>query len=857
MPSEILIKGARLHNLKGVSLSIPRGKFVVFSGVSGSGKSTLGFDILLKEGQRQYLQSLGLLAYGYHAPLVESISGLSPAVSIGQNLVNNNPRSTVGTATGAYAYLRLAFARAGRRPCPACGRIILPGETNLRAEDTLAGFAEDESDAGAEFTACPHCRAEIPVLNMASFSFNKPAGACPICSGLGTIQEVDVHRLVDAGRSISAGAVLGWNAVQVPYYLSILRAAASHYHLTFDPQVPIKDQPQEFKDLLFFGSSSPLFMRHRPGIEPPETARKGRFEGIAASVLRRRQEHIARHASQADYHDRLEEYLHTAVCPACKGSRLCPESLQVTFGEMDITAMAAMPLEDLQRRLGELPSHLPENEFFLAEPALKEVHQLLDHLLETGVGYLSLDRPSDSISAGEAERLRLAALLGSPLSGVLYILDEPTIGLHQRDTQRLIGILKRLVNLGNTVIVIEHDMEVISSADYIVDFGPLAGKYGGEIVAVGSPVEIADTPRSITGRFLSGKESIHPPSRRRKPYRPTISIHGAYLHNLKNIDVSFPLGLFTAVSGVSGSGKTSLVFGILGQAARHHLYGAGAKPEACSSIEGLENIREIHTIDRQPIGRLSRSNTATYTGVFDPIRAAFASTPEAAAAGYTASHFSFNTPGGRCERCQGMGVLKVTMQLLPDAEITCPACRGARYTSHTLQVHYNGLNIAQVLELTVDEALPVFAGIPAAHNRLKALRDVGLGYLQLGQPADTLSGGESQRVHLAKALGRRSSSRSLYLMDEPTTGLHLADTARLIAIIQALVSAGSTVVVVEHNLDLINCADWVIDLGPEGGASGGAIVAQGSPEEVAAVSASHTGRFLAQASNKPTSLDHE
>jgi excinuclease ABC subunit A len=844
MTAEITIRGARLHNLKNITLTIPKNQLVVLTGVSGSGKSTLGFDILLKEGQRQYLESLGLVTFGLAKPPVDSITGLSPTISVDQHLTNHSPRSTVGTATEVYTYLRVLFARLGHRPCPACGKDVPPTFDPSNVEWESESSADDDTSAPEETFPCPHCGAPIPEIGMAHFSFNKPAGACPTCTGLGSVHQANLKRLVDEQKSIPDGAVSGWDLFHVNYYTSTLQAAAAHYGFEFDLSIPVKDCTPPQRDLLLFGVDSPLFRRHFPHTEPPTTVRQGRFEGIATNLLRRYAEHIHEHIHDADYRDKLDEFLVTQTCPDCAGTRLRPESRVVTVNGQTIIAVSRLPLSDLGAWLGGLPAVLSADEMIIAGPVLDDLSERITRLVEVGAGYLTLERSSPTLSAGEAQRLRLASLLGSGLSGVLYVLDEPTIGLHQRDTRRLIDVLRRLRDLDNTVLVIEHDLETIAAADYVVDFGPGAGKHGGQVVAAGTPAEIARQPGSLTGDYLARRASIPVPQRRRAPNGKVITIHGARQHNLQNITVRLPLGLLIAVTGVSGSGKSSLVFDILDRAIRQRLYGSGDAPGEHDAIEGYEYLDKIITIDQYHIGRIPRSNAATYTDTFTPIRAAFAATPDTHRHGLSARHFSFNVPGGRCERCEGTGVLTVKMHFLPDVEVRCPACHGRRFTRETLAVRYRDHDISQVLNLTIEEALALFKDVPAALSRLQVLSDVGLGYLQLGQPATTLSGGEAQRVKLAKELGRRVTGHTLYLLDEPTTGLHLADTARLLGVLQRLVDAGNTVIVVEHNLELVKAADWVIDLGPEGGAAGGKLIAQGTPEQVAQTPGSYTGQSL-------------
>jgi len=680
----------------------------------------------------------------------------------------------------------------------------------------------------------------VPEMSMANFSFNKPAGACPTCTGLGVVRQVIISRLVDESKSILEHAVEGWIEFHVNYYSNILKNAGKHFGFEFDPSKPIRDYSPAERDLFLYGTESPQFRRHFPDVKPPTTVGRGRFEGVVTNLQRRYDEH----GENAAYREKLEHLFVAQGCPDCEGTRLRPESRAVVVAGDSIVKVSQLSLDDLHTWLESLSAHLSAEEMQIARSILDDLHERLGRLLEVGVGYLSLERSSPTLSAGEAQRLRLAALLGSGLTGVLYILDEPTIGLHPRDTHRLINILRRLRDLGNTVLVVEHDLDLIRAADYLVDMGPGGGKHGGQIVAAGTPDMVSRVSESLTGAFLAGTMTVPVPQVRRAPNHRALTIHGARRFNLRNLTVRIPLGLLVAVTGVSGSGKSSLIFDTLDLAARQKLNGATDLPGEHDSITGWEHIDKVITIDQNQFGRLPRSNAATYSDVFTPIREAFAATPEAREHRVTARHFSFNVPGGRCERCEGAGTLSVKMHFLPDVEVRCPACRGRRFKRETLAIKYRGYDIAQVLELTVEEALSLFADVPAAASRLGVMADVGLGYLQLGQPATTLSGGEAQRVKLAKELGRRSTGRTLYLLDEPTTGLHPADTARLLLVLQRLVEAGNSVIVVEHNLDVIKAADWVIDLGPEGGVAGGQLIAQGTPEDVAQVDASYTGRSL-------------
>jgi excinuclease ABC subunit A len=836
MPPTLTIRNARLHNLRNVSLEIPKNQLVVLTGLSGSGKSTLAFDILHQEGQRQYMESLGLVTDGLTKPPVDSISGLSPSISVEQGLTNHSPRSTVGTATEIFTYLRVLYARLGHRPCPACGQEVLPPTF----ETTTMDWRDESDESPDETFPCPHCGAAVPEMGMVNFSFNKPAGACPTCTGLGEVRQVIVQRLIDESKSLLDHAISGWEAFHIHHYSQILKNAGDYFGFTFDPAKPICAYTPIERDLLLYGTESTPFRRHFPNVKPPATNAQGHFEGVVTNLQRRYDDH----AANAAYREKLDQYFTSQPCPDCEGTRLRPENRAVKVAGQSIVAVSQLPLTDLDLWLKGLPPEFSAEEMLIARPILDDLHERLGRLLEVGVGYLTLERSSPTLSAGEAQRLRLAALLGSGLTGVLYVLDEPTIGLHQRDTQRLIQVLRRLRDLGNTVVVVEHDLELIKAADYLVDMGPGAGKHGGQIVAAGTPAEVAQIDTSLTGGFITDRLSVPKPERRRTPNHKALTIHGARQFNLQNLTLRMPLGLLVAVTGVSGSGKSSLIFDILDLAAHQRLNGASGLPGEHTAITGWEYVDKVITIDQNHIGRIPRSNAATYSDTFTPVREAFAATPAAKAQKLTSRHFSFNVPGGRCERCEGAGTLTVKMHFLPDVEVRCPACHGRRFKRETLAVAYRGFNISEVLDMTVEEALALFADIPAAAARLQVMSDVGLGYLQLGQPATTLSGGEAQRVKLAKELGRRATGRTLYLLDEPTTGLHPADTTRLLSVLQRLVDAGNSVVVVEHNLDVVKAADWVIDLGPGGGTAGGRLMAEGTPEAVAQVETSETGRFL-------------
>jgi len=840
MNETICIRGARLHNLKNISLDIPKNKLVVITGLSVSGKSTLGFDILNREGMRQYMESLGMVTDGLTKPQGMTITGLSPSISVDQHLTNHSPRSTVGTSTEIFTYLRVLFARLGHRPCPVCGKDV-PPPTYEFAEDELPDEVNNLETVNPEDTfPCPYCGSAIPEMGMANFSFNKPAGACPKCTGLGVVRQVVVSRMIDENLSIPENGILWWDEFHINYYSQILQNASLYYDLDLDINQPVKNFTPAQRDLLLYGTNSSQFMKHFPNKKPPKTNNQGNFEGIVTNLLRRYDEH----ASNEAYRAKLEPYFASQICPDCEGTRLRPESRAVTVAGKTIITVSRLPLNELDAWLKSIRSTFSSQEMLIAQSILADLDERLGRLLEVGVGYLTLERSSPTLSAGEAQRLRLASLLGSGLTGVLYVLDEPTIGLHQRDTNNLIHVLYRLRDLGNTVLVVEHDLEMMRAADYLIDIGPGAGKHGGQVVAAGTPEEVMGNPNSLTGQYLSGMKSVPVPVRRRPLNGNSVTIHGARQFNLKNVTVSIPAGRLVAVTGVSGSGKSSLIFDILDKAARKKLNNASEEPGTHDFITGWGCFDKVITIDQEHIGRIPRSNAATYSDAFTPIREAFADTRDARQRNFSPRHFSFNVPGGRCERCEGSGTLTVKMHFLPDVEVRCPVCHGRRFTRETLAVKYNGFDISQVLDMTVEEALDVFKNVPAAASRLKVMSDVGLGYLQLGQPATTLSGGEAQRVKLAKELGRKATGKTLYLLDEPTTGLHLDDIARLLEVLQRLVDAGNSVLVVEHNLDLVKAADWVIDLGPEGGEAGGRVIAEGTPEDVAGVSESYTGRYL-------------
>jgi excinuclease ABC subunit A len=835
MQDVITIYGAQLHNLKNIDVTLPKNKLVVFTGLSGSGKSTLAIDTLYQEGARQYMESLGLVTDGMSKPPVDRITGLSPSISVGQHNNNRSPRSTVGTATEIFTYLRVLFARLGHRPCPACGKDV-PPSTDMTGDQWESG----EEDSDDSLVNCPHCGFELPELSMTSFSFNKPAGACPRCTGLGVTADLLWDRIFDPARSVVDGGVMIWDPFNTDRFAVTLERAGRYYGFEFDPNLPVGALGEVQRDLLYYGVNSETFKRHYPGKQPPPTVLKGHFEGVITNLHRR----YSDGASESGLKVKLDTLFARQTCPDCGGTRIRAESRKVIVAGKNIIELTKMSLHDVLTWLDGVSTNLTLDEQKISIPVITDVRERIQRLVNIGVGYLSMDRSTPSLSAGEGQRLRLAALLGSGLTGVLYVLDEPTTGLHQRDTARLIRALKQLRDLGNTVLVIEHDLEMIRAADHVIEFGPGAGKNGGQIVVAGTPAEVADCPESPTGRFLAKREEL--PRRSRVAHTSRrLTVRGGREHNLKNITVSIPLNNLVAVTGVSGSGKSTLMFDILDRAARRRYYHATDIPGDHDRIEGWENIDRVVTVDQSPIGRVPRSNAATYTEVFTTIRETFAATDGARQRKLRAGHFSFNIAGGRCERCEGAGVLSVNMHFLPDVQVRCPACHGRRYKKEILEINYRGADIATVLEMTIDEALELFKPVPSITDRLGLLSEVGLGYLQLGQPATTLSGGEAQRVKLAKELSRRGAGHTLYLLDEPTTGLHPADIVRLLSLLRRLVSADNSVVVVEHNLQLITASDWIIDMGPEGGHAGGEIVAEGTPAELAAAG-TYTGDCIAQ-----------
>ncbi|GAB4172219.1 MAG: excinuclease ABC subunit UvrA [Geothermobacteraceae bacterium] len=931
MTDKIIIKGAREHNLKNIDLEIPRDRLVVITGVSGSGKSTLAFDTIYAEGQRRYVESLSAYARQFleqmDKPDVDSIEGLSPAISIEQKTTSRNPRSTVGTVTEIYDYLRLLFARVGRVHCFKCGkeiagqtveqmvdrimalperskvllmapivrgrkgeyrkelkqlqadgfvRVRIDGdmielgqpvdldknrkhtievvvdrlvvkegietrladslETCLRLADgtVRVEVVDGISELWSEHHACVECGVSYPEITPRMFSFNNPYGACPDCSGLGTRMYFDAELVVpDPERSLRDGAIAPWESRTGYYYQNLLEALAEHYG--FDIRTPYSRLPEKIRDILLHGSGDEKVRffwdqgRRRHYYTKP-------FEGVIPSLERRYRE-----TDSDGVREQLERYMNVMPCPTCNGARLKLEMLNIRVGGKNIQEVCALSIAEAEDFFRDLELSGREQE--IARRILKEIRERLSFLSHVGLDYLSLDRSSGTLSGGEGQRIRLATQVGSSLVGVLYILDEPSIGLHQRDNRRLLETLKRLRDLGNTVLVVEHDEETILEADHVIDMGPAAGVHGGEVVAQGTPAEVMACPESLTGRYLSGELSIPVPEARRVPER-WIEVRGARENNLKNIDVRFPLGVMTCVTGVSGSGKSTLTIDTLYQSLASRLNGARLRPGRCDGVTGLEQLDKVIDIDQSPIGRTPRSNPATYTGVFTEIRSLFAQLPEAKVRGYKPGRFSFNVKGGRCEACQGDGILKIEMHFLPDVFVTCDTCHGARFNRETLEVKYKGKSIADVLDMTANQAAKFFENIPKISKKLETLRDVGLGYIKLGQSATTLSGGEAQRVKLAKELSKRATGRTIYILDEPTTGLHFADIAKLLQVLQRLVEADNTVVIIEHNLDVIKSADHVVDLGPEGGVRGGEVVVCGTPEEVAAHPDSHTGRFL-------------
>ncbi|MEC0228565.1 excinuclease ABC subunit UvrA [Paenibacillus alba] len=826
MKDTIFIVGARENNLKNISLSIPKYKLVVLTGPSGSGKSTLAMDTLQRECQRQYLDSMGLTSDSIRKPKVESIEGLSPSISVGQHITNRNPRSTVGTVTDIYTFVRFIFARLGERICPSCSGSIPPSFEP-------AGLLADEDEGMDHKTVhCPHCGDELEKLGMSHLSFNKPEGACEACSGLGHVASINEAAVFNSELSLRGGGVASLNGVHRDIQMRILVAAGKHYGFDFDLDLPLKDYSEVQRDILYYGVESEAFKRHYPNVKPVQGTK---FEGVIPGLWRRYKEKEGESAGQ----EKEGGFFHEQQCPECRGALLKKEVRLVRVADASITDVSEWSLGEVFEWAQGLQATLPAEGQHLLEPILHDMPTRLQRIIDVGLGYLSMNRQTVTLSGGEAQRLRLASLLGSGLTGVLYILDEPTTGLHPRDTVGLIRVLQQLRDLGNTVLVIEHDIEMMRAADHIIDIGPGAGLHGGTVVGEGSVEDLMASELSVTGAYLR-EESLPTVKRtRRKGNGKSITIREAHARNIDIPSVSFPLGRLVSVTGVSGSGKSTLVFDILAQGNSKE-----KAPIGCKEITGLEHVGNIVIFDQSPMGRVQRSNVATYTDVFTQIRTLYAGLPEAKARKLTTKHFSFNTPGGRCETCQGLGVLSVDMNFLPDLEVKCHDCKGRRFTDEVLQVQYKGYSISDILNMSIQESLLILMTEAKMAGIIEMLCEVGLGYLQWGQSVKTLSGGEGQRIRLAKELSKPSKNHTLYLLDEPTTGLHPTDILRLQVLLDKLVDTGNTVVVVEHSLELIRESDWVIDIGPEGGAAGGKLAAEGTPEQVAEVAASYTGMFL-------------
>lgn len=931
--TEIVVQGARAHNLKNINVTIPRDQLVVLTGLSGSGKSSLAFDTIYAEGQRRYVESLSAYARQFlgqmDKPDVDAIEGLSPAISIDQKTTSRNPRSTVGTVTEIYDYLRLLYARIGKPICPNHGieitsqtieqmvdrlltypertkmqllapmvsgrkgthvklledlkkqgfvRVRIDGdlrdlddaidldknkkhsievvidrvvmkegvvarlsdslETALRLADgrVLVDVMEHEELLFSEHHACPICGFSIGELEPRMFSFNSPFGACPSCDGLGSTQEVDLDLVVpDWDRSLLEHAIAPWEPTSSQYYPQLLKAVCDHYNIPMD--VPVKDLPKDKMDKVLFGSGKEKIHFHYENEFGNVRDQMIEFEGVVRNVERRFKE------TTSDYvREQMEKYMAQQACPSCKGYRLKPETLAVKVADKHIGEVTQYSIQEADTFFKELD--LTEKDMKIARLVLREIEERLGFLVNVGLDYLTLSRAAGTLSGGEAQRIRLATQIGSRLTGVLYILDEPSIGLHQRDNDRLISTLQNMRDIGNTLIVVEHDEDTMLAADYLIDVGPGAGVHGGQIVAAGTPQEVMENNKSLTGQYLSGKKFIPLPVERRQPNGRKLSIKGAKENNLRNVKVDVPLGLFVAVTGVSGSGKSTLINEILYKSLAQKLNRSKVKPGEHKEVTGMDELEKVIDIDQSPIGRTPRSNPATYTGVFDDIRDVFATTNEAKVRGYKKGRFSFNVKGGRCEACRGDGIIKIEMHFLPDVYVPCEVCHGKRYNRETLEVKYKDKSIADILDMTIENAVVFFENIPKIQRKLQTIVDVGLGYMKLGQPATTLSGGEAQRVKLASELHRRSTGKSFYILDEPTTGLHADDIARLLVVLQRLVENGDSVLVIEHNLDVIKTADYLIDLGPEGGDKGGTIIATGTPEEVAEVPDSYTGKYL-------------
>jgi excinuclease ABC subunit A len=818
MNEYIVVSGAKGNNLKNISLEIPKNKLIAMTGLSGSGKSTLAFDTLQRECQRLYMESLGMATDLLPRAKVDKIKGLSPSISIDQHHGNMNPRSTVGTITDILSFIRILFSKIGEYPCPHCGEII--SQVNMI------------SDEFQKNSLCYHCRKTVKLMTKRDFSYNTPEGACPSCKGLGVTNEPNLKMLINYDKSIRNGGIFGWDEAYIYRYGEALVNAGRHYGFEFSIDSLIRDYNHVQMTLLLYGVESNQFKRLYPNINSPKTVPGGKFEGVVTNLMRR-------YSEKKSGEEKLGKFLVSIVCSACDGMKFKEEICKVNICGKNIIEINSMNIEDCYDWMNHVFETLPKNIKEMVYPIIQMILEKLSRLVEIGVGYLSLGRIASSLSSGELQRIRLATLIGTGLTGVLYVLDEPTTGLHARDNNNLIEILRNLRDMGNTVLVVEHDPNFIEACDYVIDIGPGAGKYGGTIVAVGTPREIANNPKSITGKYLYNKSAVISPDKILGNGQ-SIHIKGAKVHNLKNIDVEIPLGKLVTISGASGAGKSSLLFDVLYQFVQN----GKLDFEECRDITGLENIKEVLMIDQQPIGRSSRSNAATYTDIFTSIRDLFANTPLAKEIKLKAKDFSFNVAGGRCDQCEGNGVLKVQMHFMPDLEVDCPECLGKRFKNHILEVKYKTHSISDILDMSIDEASIVFKNEKQVSEKLEILKQVGLGYLSLGQSASTLSGGEAQRIKLTKALGNTSSGNFLYLMDEPTTGLHPQDIERLISMLRRIVEQGNSVVVIEHNIDFIRSSDWVIDMGPEGGNRGGNIIAAGSPETIMSSIDSVTGQFL-------------
>ncbi len=843
MKNEVIsIKGARENNLKNISLDIPKNKLVVLTGVSGSGKSTIAFDTLQTECQRQYMESLGMITDEFVKPKMESITGLSPAISVTQQNANRNPRSTVGTVTEIYTYLRILYAKLGVRECCHCGAVINPDfETveDYEAETMDTNIAIEEEEAGLEeYTSCPHCKSLVPVLTMSHFSFNKPQGACEHCKGLGVSNAPNFEAIFDYNRSIRDGGIYDWDAFYIGRYGESIENAGKYYGFPVDLDAPLKDWSDDALTFLYYGALSEEFIQLYPDKKAPKTVPEGRYEGLITNIIRRYSESSV--GTKAYEH--LKTLFHEGICPQCHGDKLRKESIAVTVQGTNIITACKMSLKELKDFIDRVEEGLSEAAKMIVEPVVADIKERLRRYLEVGVGYLSLERNAVSLSGGEIQRLRLASLLGSGLTGVLYVLDEPTTGLHSRDTAKLISVLRKLRDMGNTVLVIEHDLEFMQAADYIIDIGPGAGVYGGTVVAAGTPEELKQNTESLTGKYLSGKRMPYRTNGIRKTSTDYLRVTNATEHNLKNIDIDIPLNRMVAISGVSGSGKSSLVFDVIAKAAEQGI-GETVVSLGNTKVYGLENFDKIVTLDQNSIGRSSRSNVATYTDIYTEIRNLYASLVSAKIKNLQPKHFSFNVAGGRCEKCEGYGKLIIPMHFMPDARVTCPACHGKRFQRSILEIRYKGYSVSDILELSVDEAMPVFEEEKKIYDTLFLLHKVGLGYIKLGQEATTLSGGEAQRIKLAKELSG-NQGKVLYLLDEPTTGLHPEDIVRLSKVLDEIVAAGNSMLIIEHCLDIIEMADYVIDFGPEGGDAGGRIIAQGTPEQIKNSQLSYTGRCM-------------